>query len=110
MGSALEESEPALFAELWGGGVYAQHERYDMQGVCLDLPPPDDSAAFRSVVPPLLFDLLSLRWWSSTVTWAYVNFNLAQWLHELTHSLTHLGNASRVIRTPGVSLAHQSCH
>ena len=74
-----------------GSGVFAQYERDDMQGVCVNMPP-QESAAFRPLLPPFFAELLSLNWWTAKFTWAYFNFNLAQWLHELVMLFSHQGN------------------
>jgi hypothetical protein len=67
------------------------HEHFDYQGVCV--PEPEVmSAGFRSVVPPAIFELLTLKWWSAKVAWAYWNFNMYQWWNSMFGGSNTQGN------------------
>ena len=49
-----------------------------------------DSAGIR-LLPPFVFEVLSVNWWTSKVMWAYVNFNLVSWMQDLYGSMTTQG-------------------
>ncbi|GFO07404.1 voltage-dependent calcium channel subunit alpha-2/delta-2-like [Plakobranchus ocellatus] len=77
IGHFIGEVDPVLFKML-DGEVFSKVEQYDFQSTCQK----EDStvnAGFASVRIPslnLLFEVLSLGWWSKQVSWALTSFSL----------------------------------
>ena len=79
-----------------------QNEQYDYQGACPPEVEDTESAGPRSVVLPAVFEALSVQWWTSKMAWAYMNFNIYNWVTSIFSSISTGGKLwinSRIIKS-----------
>ncbi|XP_025106783.1 voltage-dependent calcium channel subunit alpha-2/delta-2-like isoform X3 [Pomacea canaliculata] len=82
LGKFLGEVDPQLWNFFYNNSVYRSVTQYDFQSVCKVLQK-ETSAGHRSFFVPtlnVLYEVLSVNWWTSKISWAYMNFNIYQWL------------------------------
>ncbi|XP_064607432.1 voltage-dependent calcium channel subunit alpha-2/delta-2-like [Liolophura sinensis] len=75
---------------------YDSKTRYDYQASCPDQQKKSSIAGLRSLRIPtfsMLYEFLSVNWWSSQITWAYINFNLYNWLFGPSSSTAYAQQA-----------------
>jgi hypothetical protein len=75
-----ETVEPQLMWELVNRSIFLQRETNNYQGKCYSLGDKQTSSGIR-LLPSLVYELLSLNWWTATSTWTYLNFlHIYSWL------------------------------
>jgi voltage-dependent calcium channel alpha-2/delta-2 len=78
-GRFFGDVDPVLMTRLYNSSVYYRKEEYDYQGAC-EIQPEINSAGIRSVFVPAVMEMLSVQWWTTKFAWAYLNFNIYNWL------------------------------
>ncbi|KAK3595583.1 hypothetical protein CHS0354_009540 [Potamilus streckersoni] len=81
VGRFFGKVDPHIMIELYNR-TYNRLEQYDYQGLC-DSTDDDVSAGpsiFRIPSFNLLYEVLTVNWWKTAITWSLYNFNLYNWL------------------------------
>ncbi|XP_023931087.1 voltage-dependent calcium channel subunit alpha-2/delta-2-like [Lingula anatina] len=92
IGRFFGATEPALMMELYNGSspVYNRVQNYDWQGVCKQLQLKTSAGPRSFFIPSIpVFEMLTVKWWTSSVMWAYSNFNLYNWIFESAKSFAY---------------------
>ncbi|XP_041349649.1 voltage-dependent calcium channel subunit alpha-2/delta-2-like [Gigantopelta aegis] len=90
VGKFLGKVDPPVMETLFNKSLYIRNKQFDFQGVCYknDSEVSAGPSSLRIPSVNLLFDALSLNWWTSKLAWAYLNFNLFNWFTTSTAELT----------------------
>jgi len=84
-GSFLGSVEPYLMQHLINESLFISRTEINFQGTCSE-PEPKSSSAIR-LLPSLLYELITLQWWSATYTWSYLTYaNVYSWMFSDTYA------------------------
>ncbi|XP_022299526.2 voltage-dependent calcium channel subunit alpha-2/delta-2-like isoform X4 [Crassostrea virginica] len=80
IGRFLGHVDAGLMEQLYGS-VYLRVEEIDYQATCTDWGNQTSAAPLSFRIPSinLIFEFLTVNWWSSVWTWAVVNLNVYSW-------------------------------
>ncbi|ELU15918.1 hypothetical protein CAPTEDRAFT_221382 [Capitella teleta] len=105
IGKFFGETERDVMAHMINTSVFIQNEQYDYQGACQEVR--KIASAGTTLISPIFYDMLSLNWWTAKFAWAYLNFNLYNWLFPVRNyvyadgedeEMTELSNYSCILK------------
>ncbi|XP_076447891.1 voltage-dependent calcium channel subunit alpha-2/delta-2-like [Babylonia areolata] len=81
-GSFLGQVDPQLWNYLRSEQVYGQAEQFDFQAMCKVQKDTTSAGHSAYFVPSInmLYETLTVSWWTSKVTWALTSLNVYNWL------------------------------
>ncbi|KAK6175495.1 hypothetical protein SNE40_013950 [Patella caerulea] len=83
IGEFFGKIDPSVMERLLNVSVYNRNKHFNYQASCVINDDDTTSAGFTAFKIPsinLLFDFLSVNWWSAKFSWLYINFNIYNWL------------------------------